>query len=327
MGNKPRVSKYIIPIIVVSLFEVCFEFIMENGTSDIYDAINKRIPYTFRVLMIIIIFSLVGILLYKAITAYYEKEIKDRDNKLKEKAIQIWDKYNDLHKYKTNEVIINVIHKFVLQEKFVLSVQLYEYSIKYINENVEFKINYSYGYVNENIDINSIMQAYYKINTSIFNEFLKAFDSEDNNKILQFALKYIRILNNKPLDKLNEKDSFLHELILLSIQHITENIDVDSILLEPSKEKKLVEMKRNGIVRGILNKDFYYFRNLRDNSKRNRIYITRTILLNNIPHIALMSIEPSLLSFYDNYELIEVLVKKGEKFLNLLQKDVDIEYN
>lgn len=326
MNNKPKVSKYIIPIIAISILEVCFEFVMENGTGGIWDKINEKIPYTFRVLILIIIFLLIMILLYKAITTYYEKEIEDRDNKLKEKAMQIWDKYNDLHKYKTNEVIREIIHNFVSQEEFVLSVQLYEYSMKYINKNVEFKINYSYGYVNENIDINSIMQAYYRIDINIFNEFLKAFNSEDSDKVLEFSLKYIRRLNKKPLNKLNENDSFVHELILLSIQHITEKIEINSIL-EHDKEKKLIGMKRNGIIRGVLNKDFYYFRNLRDNKKKNRIYITRTILLNNIPHVALISLDPNLLFFQNDAELIDVLISKGEKFLKLLQKDVDIEYN
>ncbi len=331
MNTRPKVSKYIIPILIIALLQVVFEFFMENGTSDFYLIINSHFPFTFRTILILIIYSLIGMLLYRGIVSFYEQEIDDRDNKLKSKALQIWNKYNDLHKYKTNEAICKAIKNYLNKDNDVLAVQIYEYSIKYIEKRVEVKIQYNYGDVYEGIDINSIIQAYYKIDINTFDKFNKALDNSNNGGnnigILKVAIEYINKLNSKPLIELNEEDSLIHDLILLSIQQITEKVEVSSILSK-DHEEKLVNMKRNGIIRAILNKDYYYFRNQGDNiNKQNRIYVSRTILLNQMPHVILMSINTHFLDLYGNDELIKALTDKGEEFLKLLQNDVDIDYN
>ncbi|WP_058953389.1 hypothetical protein [Clostridium tyrobutyricum] len=326
MNTKPRINGYIIILIIAFLFEVFLDFIMNNGTGRIYEFFVKYYRYQFFTATFVVLYILIFIIIYRGITSFYEGEIKDRDDRLKDKACQIWENYNELYKYKVNEIITNIIKKYVSKDEFVLSVQLYKYSIKYLRDEVVFKINYNYGYVTEGMDINSIMQSYYKINKNVFDEYNKAINGNDNSIILKFALKYISILNDKSLNELNEGDSLIYELVLLAMQQILQDMRITGIL-DSDKEDKLLQIKRNGIIRGILNKDFYTFTNHRNNAKKNRIYITKTILIENVQHIVLITVSPHFANIYNTDNQSIKLKKKCETFISYLEKDINIIYN
>ena len=161
--KKLSISRYIIPIIGFTLVKLVFDFWMENGSGCLYKWFEIHLPSAFTNLLYFSFIVLMFLFIYTTMRSYYLREIEIRDEKLKDEARIIWERYSDLYRYKTNDVIQKVMDQFLQNEPYVLAVQLYEYSIKYIEQEVVFKITHRYGRVNEGIDINAMSQTYYRV--------------------------------------------------------------------------------------------------------------------------------------------------------------------
>lgn len=301
---------------------------MEHGSGDLYDFINSNCPQTFRTFLIIAIQLLLFLFFYKSSEDYYLQEISKKDELLKEESKIIWKKYHDLHNYRTQEILIDTINKLLSTEEYILSIQFYNYEIMHDDNVVTFKIKYETGSVKEKYSINSMMQHYYYISSKFYEKFYLAllyFDKGDIEHLLRFISDVKTHLRNKKIDKLTEEDSFHFELLQFAIEYMIEGPAVYDNIIEPSKLEKLSQLNRLGIIRGIINKDFYFFRNLHNNHKKDRIYMTRAIKFNSKNYILLFSVNQSIKRNFDDYTL--EVGQICDKFIEDLSNFVEIKYN
>lgn len=280
--------------LIYMFIQLIYDIYIENNASDIY----KNFLFIFKhfnLIMLISFFITECYIMYLYKKAC-DEDVKEVNEKLKEEGKIIWEKYHELTKYKKNLVINESLEEFVKNVKEVLSIQIYQYNIFYQGNQVLFKVNHRYSYIEEGNSINAIVQDYYCIKKNMYDRLVDGISeiSKDNkfNLIFKFIKLNLNYLNKKDIKKIDSNDSTNYNLLYFAIQKIVQNLKndviVQNILLEEEKEKKLKQIKRGGILRGILANDYYYFNNLKE-AKKNRIYVTKCITLDKTPHIVLFS--------------------------------------
>jgi len=297
---------------------------------------------------------------YKSRIDGYKEEIAKKDNLLLAKAGSLMDKYNDLQQYQERETLLNYMRTFTLNNPIIHSSQLYSYFTKVYNDKTNIKVNYISGYASEEIDINAIIQSYYTLPNGIFldiNNILEEMKKLDlietqnrfstlqvdfqleqsikndiERKIDNFNNKYGHLVKDKTIEQLAEVDSCLLALFELCFEInykiVTGNDCEDEIwslsVFDDETDNILRNMKRTGILTGILKVNEHIFRNEGNSSKKGRIYVTRCFELNNQNYIIILSLLPTIVDF-PNWR---ILVKNiGDEFIKNLKPDLDMLYN
>jgi len=288
-----------------------------------------------------------------------KENIKHKEDLLLAKAGSLMDKYNDLQQYQEKETLLKHLKRFTLNKPVIHSAQLYRYSKKIFNDETLVKVNYINGYAIEGIDINALIQTYYHIPKGIYfdmnnilelkrkldilTESEKDFESiqvsneiehqvqEDIlNTIEEFIKTYRPLIESKEPSSLTESDSYiiaLYELCVEIYLSLTDDSDYDTWELNfftPEIDHQLKNMKRTGILSGILKINEYIFRNEGLSSKKGRIYITRCFQLNNQNYIILLSILPNIIDFPNWRKLLSTQTKE---LIQGLQDDLSLIYN
>lgn len=306
---KTRVKLYICAIIFISILSSIIDFWMENGSNDIYCGIKEVIdPHIINLIIVIICAALIIILIYKSLTAYYEEEIRLRDNLLERESRVIWQKYYELHRFQKKELLINALEKFVKHQDHVNAVQLYSYSIKY-GRKVIIKVKYDCGYVLEGENLNVIQQSYYAIPKRLFIDFKKATNSGEFIEYFNFINKYQNKLLSKRIENLNEDDVYTYELLLLAIQEIVNEFNYEivldeNLLLRNEIVEKLTNIKRAAIIKSILiSEGFYFYRNYGTNRNgQNKVYLTARVDFYGVQMLGSVLISPMLIDADNDIE-------------------------
>ena len=223
----------------------------------------------------------------------------------------------------------DVLFGFVQNNALVESAQIYQYSIKRINDNVIIKVIYDSGYVYEGIDINNLAQTYYEFDYFDYNKLADIIstwkklstDALDNNRekdtlinyivseITELFKKYYNDLISLPDVSCIQNRHFteyriLTLLIRLARRLSTTTID-NTILGETKKEIEyfLLNGKRTGILSSILLKDTFVFKYTRNSLKKNgRAYVSFHANISNQNYVIVFSVQTSELDQFTDLE-------------------------
>lgn len=297
-----KLFKEIIIITIILIAQFGIDIIIENKSSSWWGTLEKYSPYLITVIMFTV-FHFV----YKKKVLLYKKEIDLRDDKLKDTSKIIWEKYHDLHNFKLNEVINKSLKEFIINTPEVLSIQIYSYLEFKHKKDKYIKINYKYGYAENGNNINAILQDHFYIEDKIYMRVKGILETQDLKKHLRFVKGIVTYLNKKSLNLYTEYDCIKYHLAELILQRTFKlsgiNKRIVNILNDKEKDLTLRQMKRSGILKGILLKDFYFFINNKG-IKKNRGYLTKTIYLENCPHVVLFSFHSDVIISSEKLSLI-----------------------
>lgn len=285
-------------LLIYIIIQFIYDVYIENNASEVYN--NFSFVFKYMKYTIFVIFCTIEcyiMYLYKKIC---DDNVEKVNEKLKDECKIIWEKYHELTKYKKNLAINESLEEFVRNTKEVLSIQIYQYNIFYQGNQVLFKVNHKYSYIEEGNSINAIVQDYYYIKKNMYDRFINGISEISKNNKFNLIFKFIKLNMNylikKDIKKIDLNDSTNYNLLYFGLQKIAQNLKNDVFIqniLDEEKEKKLKQIKRGGILRGILAEDYYYFNNLKE-AKKNRVYVTKCITLNKTPHIVLFSFHSHL---------------------------------
>jgi len=292
-----------------------------------------------------------------------EKLIEEQKQLLISKAGSLMDKYNDLQQYQEKETLLKYLSRLTSNNSFIHSSQLYSYTKNIYNESTTIKVTYVNGSASEQIDINAIVQGYYnlpndiylkinnilqknnKLNTletkkdfatlEIESEIEENIKNDIESKISDFIDEYYPKIKDKELKELDELDSYILALlelcfeVALKISNESEEDIQDAIWSlnlfdDETKNIFLREIKRTGILTGILKVNEHIFRNEGNSNKKGRIYITRCFKLNGQDYIILLSIFPNIVD-YPNWE--ELISKVCNDFVDEMNRELNVLYN
>ncbi|MGL5903679.1 MAG: hypothetical protein ACRCZO_13435 [Cetobacterium sp.] len=316
--NKNKITKKIfgfcIIFIIFFITQLILDVYIEKNASDLYD---KHFKHSFYIIYFLI--GVISISIIRKIIEFYEEEIADLNEKIKDESRLIWEKYHELQKFKTDEAINKTLEEFVTNFSEVLSVQIYQYNKFYRGKDVCFKVNHVYSYIEEASGINAIIQDYYYIKKNMYDRLIEAIDKESSPLLSKFISLNHNYLFKKDINKIDLYDCTNYNLLYFAFQkllHLSNQNSIVSNLLPEDKEQKLKQFKRGGILRGILAKDYYYFNNIKD-AKKNRIYVTKCIELHKKPHVVLFSFHNHLnIPREQIYELATKYINEISKFQN-----------
>lgn len=320
MEKKINIGKKINNILYSDLFilmtlltsQFAIDIYIETNSDNIKPIFEKISPY----LLIVISFFVITFIYRKKITLYKE-QIDIKDDLLKDKSKLIWEKYHDLHIFKFNEVITKSLKEYVINTPEIVAIQIYKYKMFTNKKDICFKINFKYGYIEESNNINAIIQDHYSIEKKIYERIQNILKGNDVEKYKQFIRVLTRHLNGKQFKNFTEYDCTKYYIVeyllqrLLKLQGI--NKIISQILTDSQKEEDVKKMKRMGIFKGILNREFYYFTNLKK-AKKNRGYLTKCVTINNIPHVVLFTFHSDINVSKEKLSII------GENYINELDK-------
>ena len=291
------------------------------------------------VILAFIIFWIIFSIVYTELTNRIQNlrnEIENKKEIIKEKEAQlnhtsgiVLNRSGDFAKFNRVLRFNDVLFGFVQNNALVESAQIYQYSIKRINDNVIIKVIYDSGYVYEGIDINNLAQTYYEFDYFDYNKLADIIstwkklstDALDNNRekdtlinyivseITELFKKYYNDLISLPDVSCIQNRHFteyriLTLLIRLARRLSTTTID-NTILGETKKEIEyfLLNGKRTGILSSILLKDTFVFKYTRNSLKKNgRAYVSFHANISNQNYVIVFSVQTSELDQFTDLE-------------------------
>lgn len=300
--------------------------------------INFMIENPF-VIMVFIIFWLVFSIVYTELINQIEilkKQVENKQEIIKEKETQlnhtsgiILNRSGDFAKFNKSLRFNDALFGFVHNNTLVESAQIYQYSIKRINNTVVIKVVYDSGYVYEDVDINNLAQTYYEFDYLDYNKLCDVIktwkklsaDTTENNRekdiLINFIVKEITDLFKKYYNDLTnladvskiENKHFTEYRILTLLIRLARRLStttIDKKILGDDKkeiEDYLLNGKRTGILSSILLEDAFMFKYTRNSHKKNgRAYVSFHANITNQNYVIIFSVQMSDLDKYTNLE-------------------------
>ncbi len=320
--------------LAVYVFPLLLDLWVENDSKDsaLYIFLQKILNAEIHFIYFLLMMGVLGFL--TAIIYRQHGEAKDKyEQSEKDKARTLLGLYDELQYFDMQKNLALIMERFCKKHDSVLAVQVYKYEELSQKNTLVCKVNYVDGYVKERQDLNGIMQRYYYLNKDIYKTYTRAIEDfvKDPNKagpIITFILSQVDYLNNKPIRALNEQDAFYYAMLVDAYSLLKRYYPgVLDIIIDNRKMDKLEallkEQKRVGIFRGILLNSFYTFYYDGKGTKEGRQYITNPVVLRNVKHIILITLDPFLLN-EDSEAQMESFV---ETFENMLHETFEKEYN
>lgn len=335
--------KIIIAVFVIFVVNIW----LENASEGLYEDWFAPVLY-YQVDTYLII--LASICVYKIIQNKFDakkekieslnKAIESYEIDLKEETKALWKSYADLNRFNQAETVQRTMKTWVDNNENVVAVQLYNYVLKTAPECTSITVSHKDGYVSEAESLNALLQEYYELDSKTYKRFkeaMKAIGKFNGFALKKFIAEYKGLLEEPPPDKMkgNSLYSIYYSLVLLGVQsyisyyireksHSTYTID----MLDDEKVQILMTNKRTGILRGILNNELglggnYIFFHDRNNSKKGRIYFTKSVKLNGSKSVFLFT----LFNNIDENNLLEKIDQLSTDFIDLLSKNgIEMEF-
>jgi hypothetical protein len=335
MNNFYRPSTVSIVIVVSFLIGIW----LENGSSNFYKTyISPIINFKLPLILFLIIFA-ASYQYYRSRKEETDRLIENYETQVKDGSRALWKYFKDIGEMKIKEIVCDVMKEFIIKHEHVLAVQIYDYSIKHLKENTLFTVNHKYSYVSKDTDINALLQTYYRIPKDLYDDYIHAQIILEQTVLMQDGIDYVSSwcekhlthLENKEIKNLNEEDAITYALVEVLLDILSYKLNTNfSHSLDEEKLVKLNRLKRTGILKGIEMNQFYTFEYHGNSEKNGRKYMTKVIneqeLLNGLPHIILITLNPDYLS-QDEVKHNEELWKLGEELFQELQKELRVRYN
>lgn len=344
-----KISK-IITWIIVTLIVIFFGIFVytpeyngtENNQNSMYlykglkTYLNKIVNFELSILMI----SLIILILLLIITQIIQKicgdylnlkdnirTIEEENLHLKEKLKEDYSRYNEKDK---KEEIIKKMNMLMSNFSDIISIQMYECIESKKKSLIEFEIRPTKYYYTKSNEVANLIHEKYSISECSINEYLKikeAYNKGDYDLLEEYIKKLVTKLQNKFLknpQKITEAIINDYCLLTLALQ-----LDFDEVAftidgLNSDFQKRINKAKRNGFLRGVIEKNFYKFTHLGDSNKGNRVYITRCLDIESIPHMFVIILQSS---FANNEYFDDIANEIGEAFYKMLENDLDLVYN
>lgn len=298
------------------------------------------------VIMVFVIFWLIFSVVYTELINRIDALKKDVENKqeiIKEKESQlnhtsgiILNRSGDFARFNKALRFNDALQGFVQNNTLVESAQIYQYSIKRINNTVIIKVIYDSGYAYEDVDINNLAQTYYEFDYLDYNklcDIIKTWkklstDTTENYREMDILINYIvteiTVLFKKYYDDLTnlpdvskiENKHFTEYRILTLLIRLARRLStttIDKKILGDDKkeiEYYLLNGKRTGILSSILLEDTFMFKYTRNSHKKNgRAYVSFHANITNQNYIIVFSVQTSDLDKYTNleYEIMNLI--------------------
>lgn len=226
------------------------------------------------------------------------------------------------------EKINPLLENFAKNYKEVISIQIYEV----VSTNNKNKITYRImpthlKYVKGNESVNDVKESYI-IDERKLNEYRKIkklyLEKGDEKSYTKYLNKITKRLKSKSDSEITDAIIFDYCCLTLSYQYFFGENNFEIKDIDKNFRERIDDTKRNGFLRGIIEKDFYKFTHSGRSRKNNRIYITKCLPIQNVPHIFAITMSQTVLTM-NNYS--EFINQVGEKFYEILKKDSDVVYN
>lgn len=280
-----------------------------------------------------VIFVLFTILIIITINEFFKASLKEEIIKLKgdikqyreltkDKSLDILINLKDMQKLHKKEKLRELIKSYACRNPYVLAVQIYGFNLKHTAKCTEYRVNYLDGYVRDDEEVNAITQSYYKVNRKIFKSFANTYmdyignPEKHSEKLKNFVESQLLRLDAKKIVDITEEDCVIYALVIYLIQILQENEDeiISTSFTDLKKVDILNNKKRTGMLRGIINNDFYKFSySGEDDNKKNRIYVTFCKPINNSDYLFLITFSPEINTNDD--EENEFIKKSVDTFL------------
>lgn len=292
--------------------------------------LNKKIDISiiFIILSAIVIFFVI-VTIIKNI-AKNAIQLESDKNDLEQEKVQLLncvDKNIDVR----NTLRVNdALKVFVCNTKYVIAVQIYKCDELTTGNTIIYTINgVDYKYVRDGESVNDIKETY-KVNSKSLDKYRnlkKAYISNPTKENKSAWAEYVSKLTEKINKRktLNVTDTMINNYcyILLSIQNMMGEDPVTLDNIDKELQAKINRTKRSGFLRGIIEQDLYKFKNNR-NEKKDRIYITKYLYIENYSHIFVITLDSAVSKKKNNAEYLD---KVGEKFCDILTNDLNVVYN
>ena len=229
---------------------------------------------------------------------------------------------------------------------------------------VDLKVNHKESFAAETEDLNAVIQMYESIPLSLYRSYLKVIESKNPGDVARFIKKYTGVLQKKykTNNKISNEHLIVFCVVVLATQYLFEILLKDeedlkefrlrNIGVSGINNSEFYNYKRTGLLRSILNdeasnkfpyeessvneednsKQYYIFRNRRfqnddffTGAKDGRIYLSRTFMFQNSPHLLLLIIHPEILKERNGYKQLFELEKNFSSLLE--QNEITLGYN
>ncbi|WP_126429931.1 hypothetical protein [Brevibacillus marinus] len=338
--NHNRLKTY---LIVFAIFQLAFllfsllgDIYIEHGPSTFFQGVIRFINFPVPLFICLIIAVLcVACIFY--MFQYQQGRIAEYEEEAKDNARTLMNSYRQLNEMSLKRDLRDVMKKFTKNEPYVWAVQLYESSIKMLKQDGKNKtmvqINHVEGFVTEGVNLNALLQQYYVFDADVYKEFQLAqyrLAQNDLDFILKFIHKYRQYLSLK-VDAYTTHDSIIYAFLRLSVEILESSGLIGkhtAFFLDPDQKRKLVQLERTGILRGMQVDHFYTFEHQGDGDKKGRLYITKPATIKGIPHIFLLTVNPDILyEEQSKYQLTQLTKDFNELLTNDLKEHVVSSYN
>lgn len=299
-----------------------------------YEWIKKYINKKFEISIILafLIFIIIVLIGTTIIIKILENAIKlecDK-NDLKQELFQL---KNSIDKNINISDAMNVneaLKGFVSNTEHVIAAQIYKCDEKISGKTIIYTIDgVDYKYVRFGEAVNDIRETY-KVNKKYLDEYRELKKSymdnptnEMKNKWVKYSSKLTKEINEYSGKKITDNMISKYCYLVLSIQNIIGSEPVVIENIDQELQEKIAKAKRSGFLRGIIEQDLYKFKNNR-NGKKNRIYITKYLYIENYPHIFVITLDETV---NNRKDFSKYLDKVGEKFYDILTNELNIVYN
>lgn len=300
----------------------------------------KKFSYTgFQIristlLLIFISFYTVALVIY--IMKHRKNKICERDSEIIElrKTIECLTEDNNKGRnieVKKSDRISDVIKKFIETNSEIETIQMYKYKHKLEKDKIIYDITPFDNWYGNIVGDANIVNTTYRINRSVINEYnsIKSISiTGDKNKFLDRIKKLADEITknwtssgrNSVTDRIVENYSLLQiALNLYSSEQIIKYKGLNNEILTYIEREK-----RTGILCGLITQDYHVFSHEDLGSKRNRIYISKCVSINNYDCIFVIIFNKSITNKSSDIKLVK---RFGEFFYNILANDLKIVYN
>ena len=226
------------------------------------------------------------------------------------------------------EKIVEIMEKYCLNNPEVIGIQLYQCRETKAGKRqicYEFLAT-EYSYTSNNDMINSIHEKYL-VNKESISQYLKIKGKylKGNTEALN---NYIKMLTDRLKHKETKEitNAMINDycFLVLAFQLMLGDVQFEIEDLSRDFQDKINSKKRTGLLRGVIEQDYYKFIHTGRSDKNNRVYLTNCIDIRNTPHIVVITFKPDVVK---RAKYAEVIDNIGETFCNILERDSKIVYN
>ncbi|MGY0691509.1 hypothetical protein ACW2QC_01805 [Virgibacillus sp. FSP13] len=267
-----------------------------------------------------------------------EKVIKNYEDDIRNQTAGMLENYKGLNKFQLNEILLDTMRVFTEKHSYVISTQLYKYTVQHSIENRQeitvLKINFVEGFIDEREEQNSMMQIYYYIPTELYQRYYEAmfYIKKEKSYTMALIIDILDELNNtiESKDDVTETHATKFAFILLCFEAL--GLDEETQVLKDNDIEDAIRRKlKTGIMRGVLstaNEFSFNYISTRDgkiSEKDGLIYLTKKIKIKGELHLFLITISKFI---HDTDEPTRNIKGIGDEFTQLLiDKTPGIEYN